>query len=249
MSVDPRQHGFEILYEEGPCLAVLKPAGVLTQAPPGIDSLEARIKSVLRARAGTPEEPYLGVPHRLDRPVSGAMVFATRRKAAHRLSKQFERREVEKTYWACVLGRVEPRQGTWMDVLWKVHGQPRAQVVLPDHPEGQTAVLHYRTLGFHALGSWLELVLETGRTHQVRVQAASRGHHLLGDAYYGAAAPFGPQFEDERLRAIALHARSLTFHDPMSRERVTVVAPLPEAWDELDLKPLETASADELQKR
>ena len=222
--------GFEILYEDGPCLVVLKPAGVLTQAPPGIDSLEVRIKAFLKERDEKPGGVYLGLPHRLDRPVSGAMVFAKNVRAAQRLSKQFERREVEKTYWALVEGVVDPPEGTWRDILWKVHGQPRAAVVDASHPGGQPAVLHYRTLGQHRLGSWLEIQLETGRTHQVRVQAASRGFPLLGDAHYGSQIPFGEQFADERLRAIALHARRLGFLQPMTREPISVEAAVSSAW-------------------
>ena len=224
--------GFELLYEEGPVLVVLKPAGVLTQAPPGIDSLEVRIKTFLKAREQKEGNIYLGIPHRLDRPVSGAMVFTRHVRAAQRLAKQFERREVQKTYWALVEGVVEPAEGTWCDILWKVHGQPRSQVVDASHPEGQPAVLHYRTLGQHRHGSWLEIELETGRTHQVRVQAASRGHRILGDAHYGSEIPFGEQFEDERLRAIALHARRLGFMHPMTREPVSIEASLPDAWKE-----------------
>ena len=97
--------GFQILFEEGPCLVVCKPPGLPTQAPPGIDSLEIRIKSFLKGRDDPPHDVYLGVPHRLDRPASGAIVFATRRRAAQKLARQFERREVKKLYWACVEGR------------------------------------------------------------------------------------------------------------------------------------------------
>ena len=79
--------GFEILYEEGPCLVVCKPPGLPTQAPPGIESLETRIKAMLRGRPGGYDEPYLGIPHRLDRPASGAIVFGTRRRATHRLAR------------------------------------------------------------------------------------------------------------------------------------------------------------------
>ena len=227
--------GFDILYEDGPVLVVAKPAGVLTQAPPGIDSLEVRIKAFLKEREQKPGGVYLGVPHRLDRPVSGAMVFAKHIRAAQRLSKQFERREVDKTYWALVEGFVDPPEGTWRDRVWKVHGHPWAEVVDDAHPGGREAVLHYRTQGTHRLGSWLEIRLETGRTHQVRVQAASRGLPLLGDAHYGSRIPFGEQFEDERLRAIALHARRLGFAHPMSREPVAVEAPLPAAWEAMTL--------------
>lgn len=226
--------GFEILYESGPCLGVLKPAGLLTQAPPGIDSLEVRIKTFLKQRDEKSGNVYLGVPHRLDRPVSGAMVFARHVRAARRLAKQFEARSVGKTYWACVEGQVEPAKGTWRDVLWKVHGQPRAIVVDESHPGGQLAILHYRTIGHHAHGSWLEIELETGRTHQVRVQAASRGHPIIGDLLYGSTVSFGPQPDDERLRAIALHARTLSFAHPMTREPVTLVAPPTEVWRQLN---------------
>ena len=224
-----------VLYESGPCLAVLKPPGLATQAPPGIDSLEARIKALLAERNPQHESIYLAVPHRLDRPVSGAMIFATRRRAAHKISLQFERREVRKTYWACVEGEVSPAQGTWIDQMRKVYGHPKAEIVPADHPEARRAVLHYCTLGRTAWGSWLEIELETGRTHQIRLQAASRGHPVLGDAFYGGSIPFGIQHADERLRAIALHGRSLSFRDPSTKEIVALTAPLPEAWLPLDL--------------
>jgi 23S rRNA pseudouridine1911/1915/1917 synthase len=165
--------------------------------------------------------------------VSGAIVFATRRRAAFKLSRQFERREVKKIYWACVEGAVEPSEGTWTDWMRKVYGHPRAEIVPREQADAQLAVLHYRTLGRASAGSCLEIELETGRTHQIRVQASSRGHPVLGDAFYGGTLPFGEQHEDERLRAIALHARSLTFVDPASKEPVTVQSPLPEAWPEV----------------
>lgn len=242
---------FEILYQSGNCLGVVKPAGLATQAPPGIESLETRIKSWLASQPGfgpvVGPGVYLGVPHRLDRPVSGAMVFATHPKAARRLSMQFERRQVRKLYWACVEGRVEPAEGTWTDYLLKVYGHPRAEVVAADHPGARLAVLHYRTLGSISgcttgstttcitAGTWLEITLETGRTHQVRIQAASRGHPVVGDTFYGGTIAFGEAHRDERLRAIALHGRSLAFRDPDSREPVEIVASLPSAWYQLGL--------------
>jgi 23S rRNA pseudouridine1911/1915/1917 synthase len=223
-------YGFEIFYDDSPCLAVCKPPGLPTQAPPGIDSLEVRIRAFLQERDHPPGEVYLGIPHRLDRPASGAMVFATRRRAAHKLSQQFEHRTVRKLYWACVEGQLDPPEGTWRDFLRKVYGKPLAEVVPPEHPEAKSAVLHYRTLAAAEWGSWLEIQLETGRTHQIRIQAASRGHPVFGDYQYGATTPFGPQYEDERLLAIALHARMLEFEHPKSKQRVTVVAPVPEFW-------------------
>jgi 23S rRNA pseudouridine1911/1915/1917 synthase len=225
-----------ILHEEGPCLVVNKPSGLLTQAPPGIDSLEVRIKAFLKARDAKPGNVYLGVPHRLDRPASGAMVFAKHVRAARRLAEQFEARVVRKVYWVYVEGDVRPAEGTWTDSLRKVPGEPRAEVVPADHPEGRQAILHYRVLDAGPRGAWLEIELETGRTHQIRVQAAARGHPVLGDAQYGSGIPFGVQYEDPRLRAIALHARSLTLRHPTTHEPVTVLAPLPECWAPLGTK-------------
>lgn len=222
--------GFQILFEEGSCLVVCKPPGLPTQAPPGIDSLEIRIKSFLKVRDDPPHDVYLGVPHRLDRPASGAIVFATRRRAAQKLARQFERREVKKLYWACVEEWPDPPVGTWRDCLRKVFGKPQAEVVSADHPEARLAVLHYRTLCCASWGVWLEIELETGRTHQIRIQAASRGHPVLGDFQYGSTIPFGPQHTDERLRAIALHARTLAFLHPTTKQRISVTAPTPEFW-------------------
>jgi 23S rRNA pseudouridine1911/1915/1917 synthase len=224
----------DILYDSGPCLVVNKPAGLLTQAPAGIDSLEVRVKAFYREREQKEGNIYLGVPHRLDRPVSGAIVFARHVRAAQRLSAQFENRTVRKVYWAIVEGDVQPDEGTWADHLHKRHGMAQAIVVPPDDPRGKLAVMHYRVLTrVEGVGSWLEIQLETGRTHQIRVQAASRKHSVLGDAQYGATQPFGEQFEDARVRAIALHARQLGFNDPMTGEPVDIIAPLPAAWSGL----------------
>ena len=226
---------FSILHEDSSCLVVSKPAGLLTQAPLGIDSLEVQVKRYLAAQGGGAEgEVYLGVPHRIDRPVSGVLVLAKDRRSARRISQQFERRQVEKTYWALVEGHVQPAEGTWTDHLKKVYGKPRSQVVEASDPDGQIAILHYEVLQHASLAglpeSLLEITLETGRTHQIRIQCASRGHILLGDELYGSQRPFGPPSDDERMRFIALHARSLKFRHPVTKETIMAVAPLPEYW-------------------
>jgi 23S rRNA pseudouridine1911/1915/1917 synthase len=228
--------GFDILYQSDPCLVVNKPPGLPTQAPHGIDSLEVRIKAFLRKRKTVPGDVYLGVPHRLDRPASGAILLARRAQAAKRLAGQFERREVQKAYWALVEGRVRPGAGTWEDYVRKVPGVARAEIVEPGHPEGRRAILHYRVLDFGSWGSWLEIGLETGRTHQVRVQAASRDHPLFGDAQYGSQIPFGPQHDDIRQRAIALHARSLRFSHPRTLKIVSATAPVWDAWHQFGVE-------------
>jgi 23S rRNA pseudouridine1911/1915/1917 synthase len=226
----------DILYDNGPCLVVNKTPGILTQAPAGSDSLEVRVKAFYREREAKEGNIYLGLPHRLDRPVSGAIVFARHVRAAQRLATQFENRTVTKVYWAVVEGDVHPDEGTWTDYLHKRHGMAQAIVVPEGDPRGKLAVMRYRVLArIEGVGTWLEVELETGRTHQIRVQAASRNHAVIGDAQYGSTIPFGEQFDDERLRAIALHARQLGFNHPMTNEPVDITAATPAAWDTFGL--------------
>src|SRR5262245_25386129 len=213
----------ETLYDNGPCLVVNKPPGVLTQAPAGIDSMEVRVKAFYREREQKDGNIYLGLPHRLDRPVTGAIVFARHVRAAQRLSTQFENRTVSKVYWAVVEGDVDGDEGTWTDHLHKRHGMAQSMIVAADDPRGKIAIMHWRVMGRIDGATWLEVQLETGRTHQIRVQATSRGHAVIGDSQYGAKRPFGEAFDDERLRPIALHARQLGFNHPMTREAVDVV--------------------------
>ncbi len=224
-----------VLYESDVCLVVCKPPGLLTQAPPGIESLELRIKQYLAGDAPL-ESVYVGLPHRLDRPATGAICFGKTRRATRRLVRQFERRRVRKIYWACVEGHVEPPEGLWHDLVRKVPGEPRAEIATADQPDSRLAALRYRTRGRYPWGTWLEIELETGRTHQVRIQAASRGHPVLGDAQYGAELPFGPQYDDPRLRAIALHARLLEFEEPLSGRKLSITAPLHTAWEQIGLR-------------
>jgi 23S rRNA pseudouridine1911/1915/1917 synthase len=228
--------GFDLLYEEGPCFVINKPGGVLTQAVPGVDSVEVRIKAFLKQREGkTSGDVYLGVPHRLDRPVSGAMVFARNIRATRRLAEQFEGRMVDKLYWALVQGAVPDEEGTWRDFTRKVPDEPRAEIVDRLHPDARLAVLNYRVRQRLGDVTWLEIKLETGRMHQIRLQVAARGFPIVGDAQYGSSRIFGPQTEDWRERWIGLHARLICFRHPMSRERVEVTAPLPQAWSEFGL--------------
>ncbi|MBP87660.1 MAG: RNA pseudouridine synthase [Planctomycetaceae bacterium] len=223
---------FDLLYEEGPCLVVSKPAGILTQAPPGIDSLEVRIKQFLKVRDDKPGKVYLGVPHRLDRPVSGAMVFAKHVRAARRLCDQFQGRTIEKTYWALVEGCVEQDDGTWEDEIRKVPNEARAELVDGSQPDRRTAVMHFQVMERLPTATFLTMRLETGRYHQIRVQSAARGYPIVGDDLYGSQAAFGPQTDDRRTRWIALHAYSLSFRHPMSGERHLISSPLPDLWRE-----------------
>jgi len=229
--------GFEILHEDDAVLVINKPGGLLTQAPLGIDSLEFRVKRMFAERSTTPGDIYLGVPHRIDRPASGAIMFAKTLKAAQKLSLQFERRFIKKTYWALVEGAVEPAEATWTDKLKKIEGEPRTIVADSTDPAGRNAILHYRVVQSLAAQTLLEIELETGRTHQIRVQCASRGHPLLGDEMYGSRQPFGPWSADARERLVALHARTLGFRHPVTQEDMTFIAPLPSYWAEAGVPP------------
>lgn len=221
---------FHILYELGPTLVVDKQPGILTQAPLGVDSMEARVKDFMNRRDNRTGKRYLGVPHRLDRPASGVLVFAKHARAARKFSDQFEERSVEKIYWALAGGEVPEDAGTWVDYMRKIPGRAEAEIVSPIKPDAREAVLRFRVLKRLEGATWLEIRLETGRTHQIRLQCASRGFPLLGDALYGSTVAFGEPFEDERERAIALHAREITFVDPTTKEKTTLRAPLFAPW-------------------
>jgi 23S rRNA pseudouridine1911/1915/1917 synthase len=220
-----------VLYEDNHCLAVAKPAPLLTQGvPPGIPTLEAMAKAYLKERYAKPGNVYLGIPHRLDRPVSGVVLFARSTKAARRLAEQFQKHQVRKVYWAAVEGDVQPAEGRWEDWLRKLPEEARTERVAAATPGARHAVLRYRRLRGGPDWTLLEIEPETGRMHQIRVQAAGRGWPILGDVLYGARRPFGPPAELPRDRVIALHARSLTFLHPIRYEPITVTAPLPATW-------------------
>lgn len=225
-----------ILHEDNHCLAVVKPAPLLTQGvPPGIPTLETLVKAYLKEKYHKAGNVYLGIPHRLDRPVSGAVVFARNTKAARRLAEQFQQRQVEKIYWAAVEGDVQPAEGVWEDWLLKIAEEARSEVVSAETAGARHAVLRYRRLGGTGDTTLLEIAPETGRMHQIRVQAASRGWPIRGDVLYGSRLPFGPLAELPRDRIIALHARRLTFLHPIRYEPIVLTASLPEIWEELRL--------------
>lgn len=224
--------GFKLLYEDGPCLVVGKPGGVLTQAPPGIDSLEVRVKDFLCQRANQSGNVYLGVPHRIDRPASGALLLAKNSRAARRLGEQFQARRIAKQYLALTENVISEEEGTWSDWVRKIPDVARAELCAESDAGSRHALLHFRVLARLDTVTLAEITLETGRTHQIRLQASSRGFPLLGDTLYGAQTMFGPVSEDPRDRWIALHARRLQFAHPMTRQSVTVVAPLPTCWKE-----------------
>lgn len=221
---------FNIIYENGPTMVIDKQPGVLTQAPPGVDSIEARVKEFMNLREGRHGKRYVGLPHRLDRPASGLLVLTKHARAARRLSDQFQERSVVKKYWALAEGSIAEDSGTWYDYMRKIPGRAMSEIVSPMKSDAREAVLHFRVLQRYEKFTWVEIELETGRTHQIRLQFSSRGFPLLGDSLYGSSIPFGEQFEDERERAIALHSRYVSFVDFITKERVELTAPLYTPW-------------------
>jgi 23S rRNA pseudouridine1911/1915/1917 synthase len=224
-----------VLYEDNHCLAVNKPGGLLTQGvPAGVPTLEATARAYLKEKYHKAGNVYLGIPHRLDRPVSGVVLFARSSKAAARLAEQFRERQVTKVYWALVepnaAGELPPEGGVWEDWLLKHAEEARSECVAPGTERAREARLRFTRLRTFADSALLEVLPETGRMHQIRLQAASRGWPVRGDVQYGARLAFGPPAELPRDRLIALHGRALTFLHPIRYEPVTVEAPLPEYW-------------------
>lgn len=213
----------QVLYEDNHLLAVVKPAGLATMGvAPDRPSLVQWARQYVKARYRKPGNVYLGVVSRLDAPVTGVVLLARTSKAARRLAEQFRTRRVRKTYWAIVEGTVEPKSGECTDYVGWDERQRRVQIVGPGAPGAQEARLTYLRLKTAGGLSLVEVELQTGRKHQIRLQLARRGWPVLGDTKYGSRRGFPA--------GIALHARRLAIVHPVSGEVVELVAPLPQSW-------------------
>lgn len=213
----------EILYEDNHCIAVVKPSGVSSAHFQGQEeTMDRLVKQYLKTKYNKPGNVFLGVVHRLDRPVSGVLLFARTSKAASRLSKQFREGTIEKIYWAMVEGKVEQTAGSLEDWLIKREQSGRVEVVEPQTEDSRQALLHFQRKAIHQDVTWLELRPQTGRKHQIRVQMAHHGHPIVGDAKYGSVHTFG--------KAIGLHARSLTFLHPIRYDPITLTADVTKRW-------------------
>jgi 23S rRNA pseudouridine1911/1915/1917 synthase len=213
----------EILYEDNHCLAVVKPSGAVSAHYQGKEvTLDRAVKAYLKERYGKPGNVFLGVVHRLDKPVSGVLLFARTSKAAARLSEQFRENSIEKVYWAVVEGDLDRSAGTLEDWLLKNKKAGRVEVVEPRTRGARQALLHFQRRGGHGGLTWLDVRPQTGRTHQLRVQLAHHGFPIYGDSRYGSVHTFG--------RGIGLHARALTFLHPVRYEPITLTAEVPREW-------------------
>lgn len=204
-----------ILYEDNHLLALFKPAGILTMGDQTGDvSMVDQTRDYLRQKYNKPGNVFVGVVHRLDRPVSGVLLFARTSKAAARLSDQFRRGAVKKTYTATVEGRLEENAATLIDWLWKDKNTNRVERVPEGTPGGQRSELKYRVLSREREQTVLEIQPITGRSHQIRVQLAGRGVPIVGDVKYGSRQRLGGR--------IRLQAQSLEFDHPTTKERLLI---------------------------
>ncbi len=199
-----------VIYEDNHIIVVEKPCNIPSQADKtGDEDMLTLIKSYIKEKYNKPGEVFLGLVHRLDRPVGGIMVFARTSKAASRLSESIRVKDFSKKYLAVVEGKFENKAGTLEDYLFKDEALNKSRVVSKDKKGAKLARLTYEVIEEHEDVSLVKINLETGRHHQIRVQFANSGHPLVGDQKYGKSNP-GVQ--------IALWAYELEFKHPTKDE-------------------------------
>lgn len=213
-----------ILYEDNHLLLVQKPVNIPVQGDQSGDKdLLIHLKEDIKYRYQKPGNVYLGLVHRLDRPVGGAMVFAKTSKAASRLSDQVRRNAMERTYLAVVNGKPGQASNRLVDYLYKNRQKNKVSIVSEHHKERKKAVLDYSVIASKDGLSIVRVQLQTGRPHQIRVQLAGMGTPIWGDQKYGEQySKVGQQ--------IALWAHSLTLHHLVQKTPISVESPLPEAY-------------------
>lgn len=220
----------EVLYEDNHLIAVFKPAGVLVQGDEtGDKSLMDFVKEYLKGKYKKEGNVFLGLIHRLDRPVSGVVLFAKTSKGASRLSEQFREHTIEKIYHAKVEGLFEEKKGTLVNYLLKDEGKGKAFVVSPDTKNAQKAELSYEVVNegqnhesveSGQSFSIVKVILKTGRFHQIRCQLSTIGHPIIGDIKYGAKSGFPNSH-------IELCATSLKFKKATEDDFITVSVKFP----------------------
>ena len=217
-----------IIFIDNHLIAVTKPAGLLTQPDRNTDeSLINQTRQWIKEKYYKPNNIFLGLVHRLDRNVSGVVLFARTSKAASRLSKQFREGAPKKHYRAIVLGKLKEEHTTLVHYLRKEKSL-RATVFPRETPTAKRSELSYEVINSLENKSLLEVSLSTGRFHQIRAQMAFIGHPIIGDVKYGAPEPLLNQ-------EIALYAHKLVFSHPVSNEEITLTAPEPKTWEQFKL--------------
>lgn len=213
-----------VLYEDNHLIAVFKPAGILSQGDATGDvSIFDEVKKYLKLRYKKPGAVFLGLLHRLDRPVSGIILFARTSKGASRLSKQFRDRTIEKIYYAIVIGRLQADSRTLINHIEKTKNQKSKIKITNQNSKVAEAILHYETIKSNTRYSLLKIKLETGKFHQIRAQLSAAGHPILGDVKYG-----GEKWGNEK--TIALCATNLSFKTAIGDKTINLSIDLPDEW-------------------
>jgi 23S rRNA pseudouridine1911/1915/1917 synthase len=211
-----------VLYEDNHLIIVNKSCGEIVQTDPSGDvSLEQTVKDYLKKKYDKPGDVFLGVVHRVDRPVSGIVLFARTSKAQLRLNSMFQEKLIRKTYWALVKDLPPDETGTLTHYIIRNAKTNRSYARLEECRDSKKAVLHYRHIASSDRYHLLEINLETGRHHQIRCQLAAIGCPIRGDLKYGypRSNPNG---------GISLHARQIQFIHPVKNEKIDLTAPLPD---------------------
>ncbi len=209
------------MYEDNHLMIVNKRTSDIAQGDQSGDiPLDGLMKAFIKQRDQKPGEVFMGIPHRLDRPVSGVVILAKTSKALSRMAQMFKEKEVEKIYHAIVEERPKTESGTLEHYLTRNTKQNKSYVHQKEVPDSKWARLHYRLLASSDHYHLLEVILETGRHHQIRAQLADMGCVIKGDRKYGAR-------RSNKNGGISLHARSVSFVHPVKNEPVEVVAPYP----------------------
>ena len=211
-----------ILYEDNHLIIINKSCGEIVQSDSsGDEALEQTVKGYIKARCHKPGDVFLGVAHRIDRPVSGIVIFARTTKAQQRLNRMFQEKNIKKTYWAIVKELPKNETGTLIHYIVRNTKTNRSYAYSEERPDAKKAVLHYRLIASSDRYHLLEIDLETGRHHQIRCQLAAIGCPIRGDLKYGYARsnPNG---------GISLHARKMQFIHPVKEMEINLTAPLPD---------------------
>lgn len=215
----------DVLFEDNHCLVVNKPAGLVVHADEqGSATVFDAVIEYIRRKYHKPGRVYLGVVHRLDRNVSGALLFARTSKSASRLSEQIREHQMTKRYLALVSGRLPQPSGSIVQWLAKDRVTNQSRVVPEGTPDARRSALSWELVQSGVSRQLISILLESGRSHQIRVQLASLGCPILGDVKYGSRVRLPNH-------GLALHASELTFRHPVLPELVTVAAPPPTCWD------------------
>ena len=220
-----------VVYEDNHIIVVNQTASEIVQADKTGDTpLSETVKQYLKEKYQKPGNVFLGVTHRLDRPVSGLVIFAKTSKALTRLNEMFRAGEVKKTYWAVVKNAPKESEGELVHFLVRNEKQNKSYAYDKEVPNSKKAVLDYRLIGRSENYYLLEVDLKTGRHHQIRCQLAKMGCPIKGDLKYGS-----PRSNPDG--SICLHARRVRFVHPVSKELIELKAPLPEGnlWKGFEL--------------